>query len=486
MIRKTAFFLFFCWSTAIIAQDLGVSVTHASYRADAVTYTEFYFHVIGNSVRQDTIGDQSNSKVDVTYFVFRNDSMVQGNRLLMNSPSVLITGDSDAAPVDYAHMERLALKPGDYQIRFEFTDAHDTLNQMKVTYPLVVPQPLQDVELSDVRLLASYQKDQGVSSLHKNGLYLEPLPYNYYHGDLEVLSSYIEVYGMIPYVSGRAILKYSIQKYQSGQNEMVMVQYKKVDHQPTVPFLLNMPIKNLESGNYLFMVELLDEKKNVLAESLIPFSRSNPENDIAALQEGADLGYDYLDSLDSDRLDYYLKALVPVVANLDVASINYLLNSNEVEYKKTFIYNHFQSQYGEEASQAFVQYAQVSRAIDKMFHDGFGYGFESDRGRIYLKYGKPAERINVQDDEGAFPYEIWYYNKIPVTNQRDVRFLFYNPDYTGNRYILLTTTCRAERQNRQWELELYRNAPNDISDNRIDATRVRRDYRRRARDLYTE
>ena len=34
-------------------------------------------------------------------------------------------------------------------------------------------------------------------------------------------------------------------------------------------------------------------------------------------------------------------------------------------------------------------YLNLARAVDKKFNSGFGYGFETDRGRIFMKYGAP-------------------------------------------------------------------------------------------------
>ena len=37
----------------------------------------------------------------------------------------------------------------------------------------------------------------------------------------------------------------------------------------------------------------------------------------------------------------------------------------------------------------FGKHDKVVKAVDKTFFSGFGHGFETDRGRVFLKYGKP-------------------------------------------------------------------------------------------------
>ncbi len=122
---------------------------------------------------------------------------------------------------------------------------------------------------------------------------------------------------------------------------------------------------------------------------------------------------------------------------------------------------------------AYKQYMEVARAVDNLYSSGFGHGFETDRGYTFMKYGKPSDIVSVEDEPSAPPYEIWIYYDFPQTTQSNVKFLFYNPTLVGDDYRLLHSTARGEIQNPQWELELYRDAPNDISgSNFVDATGV--------------
>ena len=472
---------FLCANTYLaLAQDLSVSVTHAAYRADQVHYVEFYLHVIGNTVEYP---DQAASaRVMCTMLISRNDSLLVADKFVMNSPA---RNDSSQS-LDFVHMDRRALRPGEYNVSFDFVDMNDTVNIYRLDYPVRIRPANAQAQLSDLRLLASAKNDGGESLLHKSGVYLEPLPYNFYHNKISELLFYAELYGADQHIAEDVVFRYSIEQEVDRELKAVKQQYKRIQSVPVFPIVSSINIEDLPSGNYLFSLEVINRQKEVLLREEIGFMRSNPARDIALVDSEEFEGYDYLDSLNGPRLDYYLKSLVPVVSNRDVEAIDYLIDQGKPEYKKTFIYRYFENNYPDQPGANFAAYAKVARAMDKMYNDGFGYGFESDRGRIYLKYGQPREIVNVQDDEGAFPYEVWFYTTIPVTNQREVRFMFYNPDYSANRYLLLTTNCRGERQNRQWELELYRNAPGDIQDNRIDASRVRTDYRRRAYDLYTE
>lgn len=96
-------------------------------------------------------------------------------------------------------------------------------------------------------------------------------------------------------------------------------------------------------------------------------------------------------------------------------------------------------------------YMAVANAAEKRFSSGFRNGFETDRGRTFLRFGQASDVVHVEDEPGAPPYEIWIYYKFPATGQNNVKFLFYNPSLAGEDYILLHSTARGEIQNPKWE-----------------------------------
>jgi GWxTD domain-containing protein len=271
-----------------------------------------------------------------------------------------------------------------------------------------------------------------------------------------------------------------------GEEAVVDFRHKRMKPLSVNVVLAQLDISGLVSGNYSLKVEVKDKSQNVLSSQMISFSRSNPLADLEAISTDEDIDTYWLDTLSDEKVRYCLRATPPILSGDEVETLNYLLAKSEDKYKRNFLHHVWSSRYGTNAGLAFSKYMEVADALNIMFRSGFGYGFETDRGRMYLKYGRPDQRIEVEDDQGAFPYEIWYYTKMDETGQSDVRFLFYNPSLATNDYLLLTTTCRGERSNPRWERDLYRNSGGSLSDNSVDATRVQEGYRRRARELYED
>ena len=131
---------------------------------------------------------------------------------------------------------------------------------------------------------------------------------------------------------------------------------------------------------------------------------------------------------------------------------------------------------------------EVARAVDNQFNSGLGHGFESDRGFIFLKYGRPTNLISVSDEPDAAPYEIWFYDQFPFTNQSDVKFLFYNPSYADGQYQLLHSNARGEINDPGWQIKLYQNIdPRDIIGNdHLNASEVRDGNNRNAARYFND
>jgi GWxTD domain-containing protein len=237
-------------------------------------------------------------------------------------------------------------------------------------------------------------------------------------------------------------------------------------------------------------VQIRNTQSLVIAEKFIDFTRSNPFWDrIEQLTRIRKEDKYFFDTLAEQTVDYSIRSMYPILSSLDVSVLNDLFKEKRMLEKRAFLFTYWSSiadQEKKDARSVFENHYKLIQSVDKLFYSGFGYGFETDRGVIYLKYGKPNEVIFEDKDNGAFPYEIWKYSKIEKTGQTNVKFLFYNPDLAGSDFRLLHSTAHGERQNKRWEIELYKNAPGDIrGNNQLDAEEMLPNFNRRAREYFT-
>jgi GWxTD domain-containing protein len=426
------------------------SVAIHRFRAGDQSFAEISLYLVGSSLRCQS---EHNEEYGIEYMVIiRNNesNVVGGNRYRLSN---------HGCPArDLIDVKRFSLTPGVYDIEIEMRDINDSLSNGTVIGRVQLDDPFLHSRLSDVQLLSKVRSESEVeSALHKSGLYIEPLPFSYYYPQLHQLISYVETYQMQD-VEGQPYLQYTL-KPLTGDIPSPMVAYRKVEKQTIGAHVFQLDIDKLISGMYLFEVSLFDGNKKLINTQTATFSRFSPKADSIYIAEGyLNLDGSFIINLPEDSLDYYMKAMAPVVNSIYVDIINTLLQKGDSRSKRFFIHRYWTEEAGKFAHQAFSAYMNVARAVDANYRSGFGYGFETDRGHIFMKYGRPDDIISVEDEPSAPPYEIWYYYHFPATHQTNVRFLFYNPSLAKNAYQLLHSTALGEMKNERWEVELYKDA----------------------------
>ena len=269
--------------------------------------------------------------------------------------------------------------------------------------------------------------------------------------------------------------------------EAVMIGNKKRTPKPINVILLSMDISKLQSGNYYLNVEVRNRVGELLSERAVFFQRSNPFLDLELAKE-APLNEEFVANLNAEELRYSLKAIAPIVGDRDSELINILIaDRDSLEAQRRYLFTFWVAYSPNEPELAYQRYMEVAKAVDELYNSGFGYGFESDRGNIFMKYGKPDDIVTIETDASAPPYEMWLYNDFPKTRQTRVKFMFYNPSLAAGNYVLLHSTAIGEVNNPQWERDLYRDMPTDIQgDDYISGTKMNDGVNRNARRLFED
>ena len=156
---------------------------------------------------------------------------------------------------------------------------------------------------------------------------------------------------------------------------------------------------------------------------------------------------------------------------MEAQDIKGFLKDPDEMYMRYFIYNFFHARNENDPEQAWKEFADKVREVNKMFGTTSSPGYQSDRGYIYLKYGKPNDIITVENEPGSLPYEIWQYNSIAVKDHRysNQFFLFYRPADMITGFELLHSTLPGELHNNGWRNYLYTDGyPGNNSNSRAE------------------
>jgi GWxTD domain-containing protein len=477
---RTLFFALCLCLPGLHLSALDASLSYATFKAPGQTYIEIYLHLMGQTITYQPAGkDQQQAKVEVIILFKEGDRIVKADKYLLSSPL-------SERPVDLVDLKRYALANGTYTLEVVLTDQNRPENQKSYSTKVVMDYAEERVQVSDLQLLAQVSRSQEQHPLVKNGLLMEPLPFNFYGRSANVLTFYTEVYDLHLYPVEGAQLSFWIEdaKPKDGTDRTLIIGHRELDAQPIVPVLMRMNISSLSSGSFILRVQVRDKGKKILDEKSLFFQRSNPE--LALDTANIRLEEEFVSDLNEEELEYCLEAVFPKLDDERNAYVNTILRQKRYRDQRMFIYTYFAEKDPTNPQRGYEEYMAMARQVDEMFYSGFRHGFETDRGYIYLKYGPPNDIEHREEEPSAPPYQVWSYYKFPATGQNNVKFIFYNFSLAPGDFQLLHSTAIGEVNNPQWQMFMYRNSMGEFEGNTFDNPQIPDNFNRNAKRVLND
>ena len=478
---RTFLFIFLSLFSSHVIHAVDVSISTVTYPSET-SYLEVYGRFIGQTVefRPTSPGSTlEQARISVLMTISQNSTYVFAEKNeVMSPPSEAIT--------DFWYFKRIKLEPGHYTLDLTCIDLNNPTDSLNFSKQIVVDQ-VNGVHAasSDLLLMSEISKDVSVYPFERAAFSFEPLLFDTYGPGKTELVFYAEVQ-TIPVENEQLYYRYYV-SHPDSASYITKPAYKRLKSSGLSGILEDFDISDIGSGSYILNLEVITKAEELLAKKSKRFSVYHPLTDYRLTYRRDDkFETSFVQALDEGELNYALKAIFPIVGNKLSGMLNELIWSDDIPTKRYFLYSYWSRISQTDPRAVYNQYMEVARAVDNEYGANLGHGFESDRGYIFLKYGKPNNVISVEDEASAPPYEIWLYNVLPETNQTNVKFLFYNPTLAGNDMSLLHSTCRGERQNKQWEVELYRDDPSSVIDNSVDAINVEDRMNRKARRYFSD
>ncbi len=465
---------------SIVHAEIDADVHFGVYYQDELPYLEVSLHIVGSTLEEKIVTNAGvETRVNVLVTVKADEQIVDFEKYALRSPLA-------KNPSDFIDLRRFVLPPGNYTVEIKIVDQLKKSNQFNLQQEITIAEWKQEMFVSPISLLSNVKPSREQDNpFFKYGNLMEPAAFHFFHQQMNKLYVFSEIYNADQSGQENLAVKLSIENLDNDIDPIV--KYKRFKSSSKEVFIDMIPIVELSSGNYKLIFQVVNSAQEVMLEEERYFQRSNPQKDRDLLINSEyDLEGNFINSLTPEELEYNLIALSPRLPPSDQVTVNLLLSENNIKGQKFFLYNYWVTVDPVTTEETFRHYEKIAQAVDNKFYNAVGRGFQTDRGYIFLKYGRPDNMIAVENEPSAPPYEIWFYDKLDLTGEVNVRFLFYNPSLAGYDFQLLHSTSRNEKQNRQWELELYSDAVNEIDGNRVDATRMKDNLNRRAREYFED
>ena len=416
---------------------------------------ETYLYIFGPSLIQDKDTNVKNKKVEILLFIENEQKEI------VDYKKHIIEGEIDHVNKNgILDLQRFSLIDGNYNLGLKLVDQTDTNNieEHQQTFTL---SKLNTSEFSDIELLDKYWKSDSVSKLNKSGFEMIPLVTTYFSPEFNRLSYYTEIYfdEEIIKENPSVILTQSILV---KENNKIAGQYNKlnkISSSSVVPVLNSFDLSNLPTGNYVLKLSVMDKNQLILSTKELAFQRTNLNNSMKLNRlNSVSIANTFASDIHQDSLNEFMKCLAPLASNLEKNIIDNKLDDIDDTLKRQFIYSFWYNRFPNNPAYNWSKYKQEVKKTNQLFGTKVRKGYETDRGRIYLKYGPPNTITDRPNEPSAYPYQIWHYYKIGRFNNK--RFVFYLPDLVSNDYVILHSTLQGEYFNNNWKTDLHsRNTP---------------------------
>ncbi|HRY34076.1 MAG TPA: GWxTD domain-containing protein [Bacteroidales bacterium] len=456
------------------AQNIQAALSYCSfYSVDDGPFLETYLSVYAGSIVFQAVEPGAYQGLVGVTMIFRNEeNIVNFKKYELKSPVISDTLQRDFSFID---QQRFTLPNGDYEFEIQIRDLHTAADPIRDVESLKIDFPQGQVSISGIELLESFKKSEEINVLSKSGYDLVPYLQNFYPREVNKLAFYSEIYGSDQVLgSGQAyLLSWHIRSNETGKTLSEFARNKKETARPVNVILHEFDISKLPSGNYDLVVEARNQQNQVFASNSLFFQRSNPEvkldmKDVAAL----DIRGSFVEQItNTDSLSEYIRSLAPVSTEMEIVFAQNQLRTADLLTMQQYFLNFWIKRDEFFPERAWLKYKEQVNIVNHSYKTPIKKGYETDRGRIYLKYGAPntitdqpfessSSGLTIVDgrrdgDMGTVPYQIWHYYQL-TNDQRDKKFVFANPSLATNDYALIHSNVRGEINNPNWQSDLIR------------------------------
>lgn len=343
----------------------------------------------------------------------------------------------------------------------------DTVSIFKSTKPIHLNFSRNILSFSSIQFIDILEKSTQQNMFYKHGYTIVPYNDNYFDESFDQIKFFFEIYNADSVLGKEEpfLITYNIVDKDNNKVLENFAGFKKMSASDVNVFIGNLHIKNLPSGNYYLAVELKNKNNELLSKEQVYFQRKNANASKSKILEDLFFGNQH----NIDTLKMWLECLWPIANNLEKEWIINQSISKDEKSMKNFMIDFWEKRAADTADVLKIAKAYYSKLnyVMKNFKCGKIAPYYTDRGRVYMQYGEPNQRVIQLSEPGAYPYEIWQYYRIydGATNQffSNKKFVFVNKGIADGCYTLIHSDMKGEYNNPNWQREIMKHEGYDIN-----------------------
>jgi GWxTD domain-containing protein len=439
------------------------------------------FLVIGIDGRSLTIQKLANKKYQstATFAIVVNDSTKNyfAEKIDFQSPEF---SDTNQLKQYFTSTKTIPLAEGKYNLELlAFDVASKDTSREKAVIQIVMPGFKENTSTTTQKLSS---KMSDILLLNESGFSVQKSIFdqnaevfrlsNFYSERDTVLSFYCENVGLDKiYPDGLGLIsRLRLIEVSEKRSLDEFGRIKKIKSKAQIASRFDINIKNLPTGKYFILWDLIDSSNKVVARTQKEIVKSNPSIKTDYVHEASVANgslEEQIANLSMKEARLFVASLQPISLASDQTSIDYLRKKGTEPEVRNFLQTFWSKKSKENPLAGFTRYKELIAEAEKKYATKTMPAYQTDRGRVFLQYGKPNMVENEYSDRfrqamknlNTVPYEIWYYYTMETpVKQNDIIFVFIQENRGNDNYRLFHSTGLGEVRNREWRKSVETNA----------------------------
>jgi GWxTD domain-containing protein len=438
-------------------------------------YLETYLTISGNTVKFSPVSGGYQASINIAWKILNGKEIVKESKYNLLSPLAL---DTLKLP-SFIDNQRFLLQNGEYTLELVVTD--NSSPEIKTTHSekiIIALNREKRVYNSTIQILESFTKSSNQSVLTKNGFDLIPYNINYFPKTQNGLKFYVETYNLDTVIGkgSKFVYSYYIENNENFQKQIGLSGFQKQTTNRINPLLAQFDITQLPTGNYNLVIEVRDSSGIIQSQKKWFFQRqSDAKEQVAKFDTNYKTVEEFFNSVqNTDSLKQFVECLWPVSSFKEREWQGVQIKNKDPNLMRGYLVGYWKGQAADttDAFQLWYTYYKLVLETNALLKCGKQKGYYTDRGRVYLQYGKPDQRNQVNSEPETYPYEVWHYYRIydKATKRffSNKKFVFANFLISDDCYKLIHSDVRGELYDERWRLRLVSRSQQNTN---LDATK---------------
>lgn len=345
--------------------------------------------------------------------------------------------------------QNFLLSTGIYVIKLSGYDRNNNSSVSSDSFEVSLPEYSADSScISDIQLATRIIKSTDKNSIfYKNGLEITPNPNLLFGFNLNTLHYYMEVYNLKKQFPSDGIYLYSRVKDVSGN---ILMEKEKLitSKSEAIAEIGSFNLDSLLSQAYFLEIEIIDKANSykIIKEKKFYVYNADKFQEITPVEDQKYMQSEFI-TLTEEQLDDEFDKVIYIRTTYEKNEYEKLKTEDD---KRKFMYYFWKRRDDKPATlnvEAREDYFKRLNEANRLYKQSFTEGWKTDRGRIYLIYGRPSDVERHFFESDVKNYEIWTYDNV----EGGTICVFAETSTSGSGfYYLVHSTMRKEFRDPDW------------------------------------